>query len=513
MFSVGVLVFTLLLKSIDSYGHDSSSGSILVWGHDLYGQCSVPEPNEEFIAVAAGGFHNLGLKSDGSIVAWGHNEFGQCEVPEPNTGFTFIACGNYHSMAIHEDGSVVVWGLDGCGTYDVPEPNTGFVAVAGGGGFCLGLKEDSSIVAWGCNNHRQCCIPETALKFISISAGNFHSLALMSDGTILAWGDNGDHQCSVPQPNQDFISVSAGGLHSMALRDDSTIAAWGYNLYGQCDVPEPNSGFISIEAGNKHNLAMRAGGVITAWGYNNVGQCDVPEPNQGFTIISGGMFHSAAVKPELSILENHGEPEGISVCPNPFESMLVIRCMVGSCSCPDLEIFDITGRRVAVITPVMSGEGVFNAYWDGTEDSGLVLPGGVYIVSLKGTGSIHPLHQALVGFHGQVNCKAAFFVAAEKGAEYFHFHRKPCCSFPLLTIPACSAVTIRPGHSFIETIPYNGAETCGSSFLFRSHRVLIGLFVPGTLGRVDDVAFASGALHPAGILIHETYDSINGIQF
>ena len=210
----------------------------------------------------------------------------------------------------------------------------------------------------------------------------------MSDGTILAWGDNGDGQCDIPQPNRDFISVSAGGLHSMALRDDSTIAAWGYNLYGQCDVPEPNSGFVSIEAGNKHNLALRSGGVITAWGYNNVGQCEVPEPNQGFTVISGGMFHSAALKPELSIAQNDTEPSGISLFPNPFESLIVIRCVVEGCYCPDLEIFDITGRIVAVITPAMSGEGVFTAYWDGRGSSGMMLPGGVYIVSMKGTESI-----------------------------------------------------------------------------------------------------------------------------
>ena len=38
------------------------------------------------VAVAAGGYHSLGLKADGSIVAWGYNSYGQSDVPSPNTG-------------------------------------------------------------------------------------------------------------------------------------------------------------------------------------------------------------------------------------------------------------------------------------------------------------------------------------------------------------------------------------------------------------------------------------------
>jgi hypothetical protein len=62
----------------------------------------VPAPNEGFVAVAAGEFHSLGLKSDGRIVAWGWNDYGQCDVPAPAAADSFVAvAGGYgHSLAV-----------------------------------------------------------------------------------------------------------------------------------------------------------------------------------------------------------------------------------------------------------------------------------------------------------------------------------------------------------------------------------------------------------------------------
>jgi len=62
----------------------------------------VPEPNSGYIAVEAGYNHSLGLKADGSIVAWGDNFFGQCTLPSPNSGFVAIAAGYEHSLYLRE---------------------------------------------------------------------------------------------------------------------------------------------------------------------------------------------------------------------------------------------------------------------------------------------------------------------------------------------------------------------------------------------------------------------------
>jgi hypothetical protein len=113
-----------------------SDGSIVGWGNNTYGQCDVPEPNTDFIAMSGAsvfsestGIHCLGLKSDGSIVGWGDNTHGQCDVPEPNADFLAVAAGAGYSMALKPDGSVITWGIP----IDDPVPNSDFEFTADGG--------------------------------------------------------------------------------------------------------------------------------------------------------------------------------------------------------------------------------------------------------------------------------------------------------------------------------------------------------------------------------------------
>jgi alpha-tubulin suppressor-like RCC1 family protein len=51
--------------------------SIVAWGNSELGQCDMPAPNTNFVAVGASRDHSLGLKADRSIWVWGANYHGQ----------------------------------------------------------------------------------------------------------------------------------------------------------------------------------------------------------------------------------------------------------------------------------------------------------------------------------------------------------------------------------------------------------------------------------------------------
>ncbi len=132
-------------------------------------------------------------------------------VTAPNTGFVAVAAGNYHSLGLKSDGSIVAWGNNDYGQFNVPAPNSGFVAVAAGGTHSLGLKSDGSIVAWGGNTYGQTTVPSPNLGFTAVAAGRYHSLALCNRYTVdasvpgghgdvdpasqtLAWGGHGEYR-------------------------------------------------------------------------------------------------------------------------------------------------------------------------------------------------------------------------------------------------------------------------------------------------------------------------------
>ncbi len=55
----------------------AQTGTVVAWGDNLYGEIIVPAGLSNVIAVAAGTWHSLALKSDGTVTAWGRKDYGQ----------------------------------------------------------------------------------------------------------------------------------------------------------------------------------------------------------------------------------------------------------------------------------------------------------------------------------------------------------------------------------------------------------------------------------------------------
>jgi len=266
-----------------------ADGSIIGWGSNDYGQATPPTGNN-YIAISAGLYHGLALRSDGSIVGWGYNSYGRATPPTGNN-YIAISAGLYHGLALRSDGSIVGWG-DNEFRQATPPPGNNYIAISTGWYHSLALRSDGTIVGWGYNYYGQ-ATPPPGNNYIAISAGGMYSLALRSDGSIVGWGDNVFGQAT-PPPGNNYIAISAGYYHSLALRSDGSIVGWGFNMFGQA-TPPPGNNYIAISAGEYHSLALRSDGSIVGWGYNGYGQATPPTGNN-YIAISAGWHHSLALR-------------------------------------------------------------------------------------------------------------------------------------------------------------------------------------------------------------------------
>src|SRR5579859_2696753 len=328
----------------------STAGAVVAWGDNHDGQLGdgttvtrdqpvgVLLPSGTVVsAVATGGKFSLALTSTGAVLAWGHNLYGELGdgstadslVPvavalPKGTVVTAIAAGGGHSLAVTAAGHVLAWGENqygqlGNGTAvasDVPvrvslPRGTRVVAVRASYNYSIALTAAGKVLTWGYNGsgqlgngfHTASEIPvrvrlpkNTTVK--AIATGGFDGLALTSAGRVLAWGDNRYGQLgtgtrrSTDVPVQvklpagtRVVALGGGSQHTLALTSKGRVLAWGQNQYGQLgngtkrnsDVPvavrlPAGVSVKAVSAGGGFSVALTSAGQILAWGNNAFGQ-------------------------------------------------------------------------------------------------------------------------------------------------------------------------------------------------------------------------------------------------
>lgn len=274
---------------------DFPTGQILfAWGSNDSGQTTIPPGLGEIVAMAAGGSHNLALRSDGTVAAWGLNDSGQCDVPADLANVVAVEAGGGHSLAVTADGTVWAWGNNDSGQGAVPGDLTGVVALAAGNNHNLALKSDGTVVAWGNNESGQSLVPEGLSGVVAVAAGTSHSLALKRDGSVEAWGAD----WSWPgQLSGGIVGLAAGGFHSLGLASNGTVAAWGHYQMGQLSIPQGLGEVTDLEAGWLHAMALTRSGTVVAWGSDVSGQSSVPfEALEDVQTLAIGALHSLALR-------------------------------------------------------------------------------------------------------------------------------------------------------------------------------------------------------------------------
>jgi alpha-tubulin suppressor-like RCC1 family protein len=129
-------------EPLQQFNHEPESGEIA--------NTTTVSNRTEIVAIATGGYHTVGLKSDGTAVAVGRNRYGQCNV-SGWTDLVAIAAGYKHTVGLKSDGTAVAVGRNDfcqCNVFGW----TDLVAIAVGDDYTVGLKSDGTVVAVG-NNH------------------------------------------------------------------------------------------------------------------------------------------------------------------------------------------------------------------------------------------------------------------------------------------------------------------------------------------------------------------------
>jgi hypothetical protein len=254
-----------------------TDNSVDCWGDNAAGQTSVPD--EEFIAIAAGGAHTCGIRaSDDQAECWGSDSKGQVsDAPDDELGFVIVAGGS-HSCALRLDQTAVCWGDDGFGQSTPPVADRQYSSLSAGLFHTCGVRfADDVVDCWGDDFWGQSTTLGSMFEFRKVSAGGQLSCGVQIGSTLACWGSH------PPPPGGIYFDVSAGQDFACALSsDDFTAECWG--VPGPWMAPPDNETFTQISAGARHTCALRdTEGTVTCWGDDDEGQvsCDGVESCTG----------------------------------------------------------------------------------------------------------------------------------------------------------------------------------------------------------------------------------------
>jgi alpha-tubulin suppressor-like RCC1 family protein len=270
----------------------SLSGGATMWGSTSFGERNgLSQRETNWVAIAVGSFHTLGLRENGTVVAWGNNTTGgQTNVPAGLTNVVAIAAGDFHNLALLENGTVRAWGGSASGQTNVPSGLTNVTSIAAAGAQSLALRSDGTLAAWGFT-----AVPAGVSNVAAISAGTYHALGLRSNGTVQVWQHTDYEYFDPPAGLTNVVATASGTFHALALKEGGTITGWGRNWYGETNPPAGLSNVWKIAAGLDFSMALKNDGTVTAWGRSDSGQTNVQTGFFDTYAIAAGSYHSVAL--------------------------------------------------------------------------------------------------------------------------------------------------------------------------------------------------------------------------
>ena len=227
---------------------------------------NVPPGLTNAVAVAAGDYHVMALKSDGTVAVWVSSANYQALTNIPaglNQVAAIVAAPNYN-LVLRSNGTLAAWGFSSSPVVRQLPAVSNVVALAAGGEHALALRADGSVLAWGESTEGKTNVPASVVNAVGIAAGANHSLALLGDGKVIAWGSYSAAQTNISGRWTNIIAVSAQGDRTLALRDDGTLLGMGSPQFW---LPPTLTNIVAIATGTSQDVLLRGDGrmIVSPW--------------------------------------------------------------------------------------------------------------------------------------------------------------------------------------------------------------------------------------------------------
>jgi len=199
-------------------------------------------------------------------------------------------------------------------------------------------------------------------------------------------------QLRSPRNGQDSVAVDAAFCWSWAVdRDPGSKVS--YTLFYSLDssftigvteivlTPPPTDSIICYQPGLPFEEGRRYFWKVVATdetGLRRWGSGTDKRPFSFRTLSRRGYAYRDNAANEVRLLQNF---------PNPFNVVTHIQYEVPEYTAIEVAIYDLLGQRVRLLASGAHPRGVYSVYWDGTDDKGAALPGGVYILRLTARGT------------------------------------------------------------------------------------------------------------------------------
>ena len=291
----------------------------------------------DVVAIAAGPWQGLALKSDGTVTASGFGRDGWDDVPAGLDNVVSVSVEGNSCWAIKRDGTVARWGNSDKDDANIVAALSNVTSIAWAGGRSyLALQKDGTVSGFRLEDGetsngstaepaiRPVRVRGQVLSNVVALTSSYEPLILKQDGTVFRlaywtpgtpkpepavikldksaitvqfggefWKTPYDYASAEPvlirgQALRNVIAIAEGGPQALALKSDGTVVTWGTNYPGETAMPEGLHHVAAIAASEHLGLALQSDGTVVAWGGNYSGQTSVPAGLTNVVAIAAG---------------------------------------------------------------------------------------------------------------------------------------------------------------------------------------------------------------------------------